>query len=70
MLIEDIQVWIITRWLRYRGAIGSNKELEHTKTTFSIKRNAINQIKQTLRRSLSDPLNARFQEDQSYIEIL
>ncbi|CCE24041.1 protein of unknown function [Methylotuvimicrobium alcaliphilum 20Z] len=38
------------------GAIGSNKELEHVKTTYSIERSAINQIKQSPRRSLSDPL--------------
>ncbi|WP_404358973.1 hypothetical protein [Methylotuvimicrobium sp. KM1] len=42
-----------------RGAIGSDKELEHVKTTYSIKRNAINQIKQALGRSLSDPLKAK-----------
>lgn len=34
-----------------RGTIGADKELEHVKTTYGIKRNAINQIKRALRRS-------------------
>ncbi|MBE0449035.1 MAG: hypothetical protein IBX64_13255 [Actinobacteria bacterium] len=52
-----------------RGAIGSDKELEHVKTTYSIKRNAINQIKQALRRSLSDPLNVKINMNQFSISI-
>lgn len=40
-----------------RGAIGSDKEYRRDKTYYTIKDNAINQIKQTLTRSLSDPLD-------------